>query len=270
MELPHGHGNEQLLSLPTGASVHRYWTIHAASSLLAALQEPRMRRLRRSEGMLLGCPEYPGVRRLTDFSNSRVHLLPFQQLRHPLRSSLLLRSRRLPDADELPVRGASGELPVQSRLPAASLRVRYISVHKAVRGKLLLPCVVGPSQAPWSFQIPTLSNYYHDVMPYFFCCKWVSDHCQFFYWRRPSSGCQNYRPPGIATIMGAGHFITFDNLQYTFNEPGTYVFLHKPEVKMQYQYNREYYNPNIQPSPQCLIEIRMERFPNRMTDFSEY
>ncbi|VDP19881.1 unnamed protein product, partial [Soboliphyme baturini] len=99
------------------------------------------------------------------------------------------------------------------------------------------------------FELPTLSNYYHDVLPYFFCCKWAVNHCQFFYWRRPGSGCQEYYAPAVGTVMGSGHFVTYDGVKYTFNEPGTYVLF-------------------FMKSPKVLIELRLERYPNRMVDFS--
>lgn len=64
--------------------------------------------------------------------------------------------------------------------------------------------------------------------------------------------------------MGAGHFQTFDGLTYTFNEPGTYVLLHKPEVKRQYDRYQA-----LPPSPEVLIEVRLERYPDRTVDFSK-
>lgn len=103
------------------------------------------------------------------------------------------------------------------------------------------------------YEAPTLSNYFHDVMPYYHCCKWSVNHCQFFYWRRPSSGCQDYRPPGIASVIGAGHFTTFDGLQYTFHGNGTYVYLRKI---------------GDQRGPFVMVQLRMEQFPNRFIDFS--
>lgn len=42
--------------------------------------------------------------------------------------------------------------------------------------------------------VPSMSNYYTDLMAYEMCCKW-SGRCEFYYWRRPTSGCHDYRPP---------------------------------------------------------------------------
>lgn len=42
--------------------------------------------------------------------------------------------------------------------------------------------------------IPGLSHYQLDLMPYRLCCTY-SEHCEFYYWRRQTNGCQDYRPP---------------------------------------------------------------------------
>ncbi|KRZ23356.1 Uncharacterized protein T4B_12183 [Trichinella pseudospiralis] len=109
------------------------------------------------------------------------------------------------------------------------------------------------------FELPTLSHYYHDILPYFSCCKWSVEHCQFFYWRRPSSSCLEYQPPGIASIMGAGHVVTFDRFNYTFNQPGIYMFLHKPKQ------HASHHHWTV--SPEVQIQIRLERYPDRSVDF---
>lgn len=41
--------------------------------------------------------------------------------------------------------------------------------------------------------VPTLSTWHVDVMPYYFCCEWAGA-CELYYWRRPTSGCQEYKP----------------------------------------------------------------------------
>ena len=48
--------------------------------------------------------------------------------------------------------------------------------------------------------VPTLSNFYNDLMPYEYCCKWAG-HCEFYFWRRQTSGCQAYRPPTLGKIL---------------------------------------------------------------------
>jgi len=46
--------------------------------------------------------------------------------------------------------------------------------------------------------VPSLSNYYTDKMAFEVCCRWAG-YCEFYYWRRPTSGCIDYRPPAAGT-----------------------------------------------------------------------
>ena len=55
--------------------------------------------------------------------------------------------------------------------------------------------------------------------------------------------------------MGAGPFYTIDNDKFVFNEPGVYTLLHIPKT---------------QNNPEVRIQIRLERYPNRRVDFSEF
>lgn len=104
------------------------------------------------------------------------------------------------------------------------------------------------------YEVPGLSAFHNDYMPYFLCCKFADFRCQMFYWRRPSSGCQEYQPPAYGEVMGAGTFNTIDNDKFIFNEPGVYNGL---------------YIPHTLSTPEVKVQIRMERYPNRRVDFSE-
>jgi hypothetical protein len=55
--------------------------------------------------------------------------------------------------------------------------------------------------------------------------------------------------------MGAGAFNTIDNDKFVFNEPGVYNLL---------------YIPKTLSNPEVRIQIRLERYPNRRVDFSEF
>ncbi|VDP13901.1 unnamed protein product [Onchocerca flexuosa] len=103
------------------------------------------------------------------------------------------------------------------------------------------------------FEVPGLSTFYHDYMPYFFCCKYAKFRCQLFYWRRPSSGCQQYQPPAVGEALGAVSFNTIDNDKFIFNEPGVFTLL---------------YIPKTVTTPEVRIQVRLERYPDRRVDFS--
>lgn len=84
---------------------------------------------------------------------------------------------------------------------------------------------------PWNEanKVPTLSQWFHDMVPFFSCCLWQEEQsvgCETFrFERRPTQDCVAYQSPGVATIFGDPHVVTFDNLQYTFNGKGEFVLV---------------------------------------------
>ncbi|CAI4229439.1 unnamed protein product [Auanema sp. JU1783] len=111
----------------------------------------------------------------------------------------------------------------------------------------------GTSPYMGQYEVPGLSAFHNDYMPYFLCCKFADFRCQMFYWRRPSSGCQEYQPPAYGEGMGAGTFNTIDNDKFVFNEPGVFNYLYIPQTQI---------------SPEVKVQVRIERYPNRRVDFS--
>ncbi|XGW17593.1 hypothetical protein V3C99_002299 [Haemonchus contortus] len=72
--------------------------------------------------------------------------------------------------------------------------------------------------------IPTMSNYQLDLMPYRTCCTYAQ-HCEFYYWRRMTNGCQGYKAPAAGYMYGEPHVVTFDGAKYTFPGKGYFVLV---------------------------------------------
>ncbi|KAI1296786.1 Protein mesh [Halotydeus destructor] len=91
--------------------------------------------------------------------------------------------------------------------------------------------VYGKHPFKMRMMIPALSNWLHDEMPYFYCCKWStgednSDTCQMYNYWRTSQDCSSYQPPAIGSVFGDPHFMTFDGANYTFNGRGEFTLVH--------------------------------------------
>lgn len=89
--------------------------------------------------------------------------------------------------------------------------------------------------------IPAFSNFINDLLPYEACCLWAG-RCEFYYWRRMTSGCQGYTPPAIGNetsffiiinSLGNNHhsivsfhiiIINFNNLHEELQKFFTYQF----------------------------------------------
>lgn len=112
--------------------------------------------------------------------------------------------------------------------------------------------VYGKHPFKMRMMVPTFSYWLHDIMPYYYCCKWAeheenSDTCQMYNYWRTSQDCSSYQPPGIASVFGDPHFITFDSFNYTFKAKGEFVLVHvdSPVHKLDIQGRFERMDPKV-------------------------
>ncbi|KAF5296959.1 hypothetical protein FQR65_LT10111 [Abscondita terminalis] len=85
--------------------------------------------------------------------------------------------------------------------------------------------------SPWNeaTKVPTLSHWLHDIVPKYLCCRWnyeQSSGCRSLRTqRRPTQDCVGYQSPAVAGVFGDPHFLTFDDVLYTFNGKGEFVLV---------------------------------------------
>ncbi|XP_063878525.1 protein mesh-like isoform X1 [Scylla paramamosain] len=84
-------------------------------------------------------------------------------------------------------------------------------------------------------KVPSLSHWYHDVIPFYTCCKWQGEQSPgcvtYRFERRASQDCVGYQPPTAATVFGDPHIYTFDDFPYTFNGKGEFVLARVDSVR---------------------------------------
>ncbi|KAK4887771.1 hypothetical protein RN001_004042 [Aquatica leii] len=78
-------------------------------------------------------------------------------------------------------------------------------------------------------KVPTLSHWYHDMVPKYVCCRWQYEQavgCETVrFERRPTQDCVAYQSPAVGGVFGDPHIMTFDNIIYTFNGKGEFVLV---------------------------------------------
>ncbi|KAK7080924.1 hypothetical protein SK128_016330 [Halocaridina rubra] len=84
-------------------------------------------------------------------------------------------------------------------------------------------------------KVPSLSHWYHDVIPFYTCCKWQGEQSPgcvtYRFERRASQDCVGYTTPSAATVFGDPHIYTYDDLQYSFNGKGEYVLTRVDSIR---------------------------------------
>ncbi|RNA26539.1 sushi domain-containing 2-like [Brachionus plicatilis] len=70
--------------------------------------------------------------------------------------------------------------------------------------------------------------------PYLRCCV-LSDNCDLYYEKRPSDDSTRWVNDGVAFVMGDPHFLTFDELAYTFNGYGEYTLFQIKDINFTVQ-----------------------------------
>ncbi|XP_027882378.1 sushi domain-containing protein 2-like [Xiphophorus couchianus] len=83
-------------------------------------------------------------------------------------------------------------------------------------------------------RIPGQSHWVYDVLSFYYCCLW-SDNCYYYFKHRPSSDCRRYQSPSSAVVFGDPHFITFDDVSYSFNGKGEYTLVRSEEKQLTVQ-----------------------------------
>ncbi|CAL4067748.1 unnamed protein product, partial [Meganyctiphanes norvegica] len=84
-------------------------------------------------------------------------------------------------------------------------------------------------------KVPSLSHWYHDVIPFYSCCRWQGEQSPgcvtYRFERRASQDCVGYQPTTAATVFGDPHIYTFDDFEYTFNGKGEFVLVRVDNVR---------------------------------------
>ncbi|CAD5115351.1 DgyrCDS4331 [Dimorphilus gyrociliatus] len=73
--------------------------------------------------------------------------------------------------------------------------------------------------------IPTLSHAFNEIAPYYLCCVYANNDglCFDTYMKsRPTADCKNYKPPQTSAVYGDPHFLTWEDVEYTFNGNGEF------------------------------------------------
>ncbi|CAH1778428.1 unnamed protein product, partial [Owenia fusiformis] len=82
--------------------------------------------------------------------------------------------------------------------------------------------------------IPNLSHWLEDKLPYYYCCMWNAT-CYNYIKQRETMNCYSYNNSRPATVYGDPHFVTFDGTKYIFNGKGEFWLLRNKAVDFRLQ-----------------------------------
>ncbi|XP_022099271.1 sushi domain-containing protein 2-like [Acanthaster planci] len=77
----------------------------------------------------------------------------------------------------------------------------------------------------FSGAVPGLSSAATDLVPYIFCNVIGKDDNHYYRQLRPTRDCRDYEPVRPAMVYGDPHFVTFDDMGYTFNGLGDFILV---------------------------------------------
>ncbi|XP_071951618.1 sushi domain-containing protein 2-like [Antedon mediterranea] len=83
----------------------------------------------------------------------------------------------------------------------------------------------GASPYQQAGDIPFLSNFLWDTIPWSQCCVRADSECDRYIDKRPYDQCLTYDTPEPASIFGEPHIISFDDARFPFNELGEFTLL---------------------------------------------
>ncbi|XP_071766455.2 sushi domain-containing protein 2-like [Centroberyx gerrardi] len=123
-------------------------------------------------------------------------------------------------------------------------------------------------------RVPGDSHWVYDVLSFYYCCLW-SDNCDNYFKHRPSSDCRSYQSPKPGVVFGDPHFITFDDVSYSFNGKGEYSLVISDDKQLTIQGRTEPVNGTLikatklsavamREASSDIIEVRLDSSQNRL------
>lgn len=101
-------------------------------------------------------------------------------------------------------------------------------------GRLLVGPSGGGTLKLISPNVAPVNHFFTDIYPYYLCC-YLSNNCGLYYDRRPSDDSSRWEAPRPGGASGDPHFLTLDEVAFSFNGFGEYVLLSIKEIDLMIQ-----------------------------------